>query len=127
MRCALKSIALGHRHAVDLLRDASGAEPPEVHVVGGGARNRLLCQWTADATGLPVLAGPEEATEIGNLLVQALALGELSSLEEAREVVRASFAPIVYEPSDRESWAEAYVRFETVARADRSSEEALAP
>ena len=75
------------------MAEATGVDPPELHVVGGGARNESLCQWTADATGLPVLAGPEEATLIGNLLVQAMALGELASLAEARDVVRASFEP----------------------------------
>jgi rhamnulokinase len=115
VRCALESIALGHRHALALLREAAGAEPPEVHVVGGGSRNRLLCQWTADASGLPVLAGPEEATLIGNLAMQAIALGELASVTEAREIVSASFAPVVYEPRDREAWEEAYGRFERIA------------
>jgi rhamnulokinase len=115
VRCALESIALGHRRAIDLLREATGADPPEVHVVGGGARNRLLCQWTADATGLPVLAGPEEATAIGNLAVQALALGELGSLDEARQVIRASFEPTIYEPGDREPWDEAAARLEQEA------------
>ena len=115
VRCVLESIALKHRHAIDLLRNATGAAPHDVHIVGGGARNRLLCQWTADATGLPVLAGPEEAAEIGNLAVQALALGELASLEEAREVVRSSFAPAVYEPHDRDAWEEAYARFEALS------------
>jgi rhamnulokinase len=110
-----------------LLRQATGTEPPEVHVVGGGARNPLLCQWTADATGLPVLAGPEEATAIGNLLVQALALGQLGSLDEARELVRASFAPQLYEPRDADAWDEAYARFETIAGASCSAEEALTP
>jgi rhamnulokinase len=127
VHCVLKSIALRHRHAIELLGKALGAPPPEVHVVGGGARNRLLCQWTADATGLAVLAGPVEATEIGNLLVQALALGELSSLEEAREVVRASAAPVLYEPRDGEAWAETYARFEVLAaRGGRTSEEVVA-
>lgn len=126
VRCALESIALRHRHAIATLREAVGAEPPEVHVVGGGARNRLLCQWTADATGLPVLAGPEEATQIGNLVVQALALGELASLEEAREVVRASFAPALYEPRTSDAWEEANIRLEAIAGANsRSAEEAL--
>jgi rhamnulokinase len=128
VRCALESIALAHRRAIDLLRDAAGAEPPEIHVVGGGARNPLLCGWTADAAGLPVLAGPDEATVIGNLLVQALALGELGSLADGREVVRASFAPTVYEPSDHSAWEEAYGRFGAIASANgRPTQEALAP
>lgn len=128
VRCALESIGLAHRRAIDLLREAAGAEPPEIHVVGGGARNPLFCGWTADAAGLPVLAGPDEATVIGNLLVQALALGELGSLADAREIVRASFAPTVYEPSDHSAWEEAYGRFEAIASAnDRPTQEALAP
>jgi rhamnulokinase len=127
-RCALESIALAHRRAIDLLREAAGAEPPEIHVVGGGARNPLLCSWTADAAGLPVLAGPDEATVIGNLLVQALALGELGSLADAREVVRASFTPTLYEPSDHSVWEEAYGRFEAIASANgRRAQEALTP
>jgi len=111
VRCVLESLALKYRQTIELLGAATGEVPPEIHVVGGGALNRPLCQWTADATGLPVLAGPAEATEIGNLAVQAMALGELGSLEEAREVVRGSFAPEVYEPADRAAWGEAYGRF----------------
>jgi rhamnulokinase len=110
-RCILESVALKHAATVDLLREVTGADPVELHVVGGGARNELLCRWTAQATGLPVLAGPEEATLVGNLLVQAMALGELRSLEEARAVVRASFAPTVYEPTPAAEWAEARQRF----------------
>jgi rhamnulokinase len=126
VRCTLESIALGHRKALDLLREAADAQPFEIHVVGGGARNRLLCQWTADATGVAVLAGPEEATLIGNLAVQALALGELASLAEAREAVRASFTPALYEPRDRSAWDEAYARFERIAAGkERDAQEAL--
>ncbi|HWQ01078.1 MAG TPA: rhamnulokinase family protein [Gaiellaceae bacterium] len=116
-RCFLESIALKHATTVDLLREATGTEPAELHVVGGGARNELLCRWTAEATGLPVLAGPEEATLVGNLLVQAMAMGELGSLREARDVVRASFVPTVYEPSASSEWIEARKRFaELVSR-----------
>jgi len=125
VRCVLESIVLGQRRAVDLLRTAAGADPAELHVVGGGARNRLLCRWTADATGLPVLAGPEEATLVGNLVVQAMGLGELRSLEEARDVVRSSFAPTVYEPGERERWDEAYARFQGVAGSGRAVAEAV--
>ena len=114
-RCVLESLALKYRQTLDLIAGATGTPPSEVHIVGGGSRNQLLCQWTADATGLPVLAGPEEATVVGNLLAQALALGEIGSLEQAREVVRASFEPTVYEPSGTPEWAEAYDRFKTIA------------
>ena len=94
-----------------MLGAVTGTSPAELHIVGGGARNRLLCEWTASAAGLPVLAGPEEATLAGNLLVQAMALGEIGSLNEARDVVRASFEPAVYEPHDSSAWHEARERF----------------
>ena len=110
-RCIVESLALKHAETVDLLREAAGADPAELHVVGGGARNGLLCAATADAAELPVLAGPEEATLIGNLLVQAMALGELSSLAEVREVVRGSFTQTVYEPTPSNRWREARARF----------------
>jgi rhamnulokinase len=110
VRCILESLALKHAQVVALLGDVTGSAPTEIHFVGGGARNELLCRWTANASGLPVLAGPEEATTIGNLLVQAIALGELSSLDEAREVVRASFSPSVHEPTA--DWREARARFD---------------
>jgi rhamnulokinase len=112
IRCILESLALEHSRAIELLREATGAAPTEVHVVGGGARNELLCRWTAEAAGLPVVAGPVEATVIGNLAVQALALGELASLEEARDVIRASFEQTVYEPEGSAVWREARERFE---------------
>ena len=88
-RCILESLALKHAETIETLASVSRAEPTEIHVVGGGARNELLCSWTASASGLPVLAGPDEATVLGNLLVQAMAAGEISSLSDAREVVRA--------------------------------------
>ena len=119
-RCVLESLALKHAEAIDSLAEATGMVPPEIHVVGGGARNELLCAWTAEATALPVLAGPEEATQIGNLLVQAIALGELSSLHEAREVVRASIEPVIYEPSGAAIWREARERFGELTTASRS-------
>jgi rhamnulokinase len=111
VRCILESLALKHAQAVELLGDVTGREPSELHVVGGGARNELLCDWTAQAAGLPVLAGPEEATLLGNLLVQAIALGEISSLDEAREVVRNSFVPMTFEPAESGEWREARERF----------------
>ena len=95
----------------------AGVDPGELYVLGGGARNALLCQWTADASGLPVLAGPEEATLLGNLLVQAMALGEIGSIDEARSIVRGSFAPTVYEPRADDVWVAARERFSVLAAA----------
>jgi rhamnulokinase len=111
VRCVLESLALKYRQVIEQLASAAGTAPPEIHVVGGGALNASLCQWTADATGLRVLAGPAEATAVGNLVVQAIALGELASLDEARELVRRSFATEVYEPTDGDAWEAAYERF----------------
>ncbi len=111
VRCLLESLALKHGATLDVLAAATGSAPTEVHVVGGGARNALLCRWTAEAAGRPVLCGPAEATLAGNLLAQALALGELGSLDEGREVVRRSFAPAVHEPTGAPEWSEARARF----------------
>jgi rhamnulokinase len=111
MRCILVSLALKYRQVLDQLRQLYPHPINRIHVIGGGSRNELLCQLAADATGVPVLAGPAEATVIGNLLVQAMALGHIASPAEIREVVRASFALKRYEPRGDPGWAEAYERF----------------
>ena len=111
VRCILESLALKHAQTIDLLASVAGVSPQEIHVVGGGARNELLCRWTAEAAGLPVLAGPEEATLLGNMLVQAMALGEIASLAEGRELIRASVVPTAYEPQETSKWQEAKERF----------------
>jgi len=114
-RCILESLALAHAEAVDTVSAVAGTTPRELHVVGGGSRNELLCRWTADAAELPVLAGPEEATLAGNVLVQAMALGELATLAEGRAVVADSFALKTYEPVGGEEWREARDRFRRIA------------
>ncbi len=126
VRCILESLALKHAQTVRMLAAVSGSQPLEIHIVGGGALNRPLCRWTAEAAGLPVLVGPVEATAVGNLVGQAIALGELGSLEEGREVVRSSFAPAVHEPSPTAAWLEATERFERLSEANGRREEALA-
>jgi rhamnulokinase len=123
IRCVLESLALKHRQTVRLLAEATGVTPTQLHIVGGGALNPLLCQWTADAAELPVLAGPVEATAIGNVAAQAIALGELSSLDEARAVIRASFEPTVYEPSGSPAWREAGERFDDISTAAPAAQE----
>jgi rhamnulokinase len=111
VRCILESLALKQAETVDVLASVSGRTLDVLHVVGGGASNRLLCAWTAEAAGRPVQAGPVEATLVGNLLVQTMALGEVGSLAEGREIVRRSFAPTLYEPIGAAAWAEARERF----------------
>lgn len=111
VRCVLESLALKHAQIVDVLASVTGTSPREIHIVGGGARNELLCRWTAAASGLQVHAGPEEATLLGNLLVQAVSLGEIASFAEAREIVTASVAPTMYEPRDSATWSDARERF----------------
>jgi rhamnulokinase len=111
VRCVLESLALKYRWVLERIEEMQRRRVGVVHVVGGGCRNGLLCQFTADATGRPVLAGPVEATAVGNVLVQAMALGHLSSLEEGRALVRRSFEVTSYEPGERGPWDEAYGRF----------------
>jgi rhamnulokinase len=111
VRCCLESLALKYRWVLEKLEGLIGRRLDVIHVVGGGSQNALLCQWTADATGRQVLAGPVEATALGNLLVQMLGLGMLRSLAEGREVVRKSVAMTTYEPRDARRWDEQYRRF----------------
>jgi len=120
VRCALESLALKYRWTLDRLEELLERKLEVIHVVGGGTQNKLLCQFTANATQRPVLAGPIEATAIGNVMMQALALGHVGSLEEAREVIRNSFEVIPYEPTDADAWEEAYGRFQKVL--DRAAE-----
>jgi rhamnulokinase len=88
-----------------------GRQLPTIHIFGGGSQNKLLNQFAADATGRTVVSGPVEATAIGNILVQALALGHLASLAEGRALVLRSFRVETYEPADRAPWDEAYQRY----------------
>jgi rhamnulokinase len=117
IRCIFESLALKHAESVDLLGRVTGRRIEELHVVGGGANNALLCEWTAAAADKLVHAGPAEATLVGNLIVQAMALGELASLDEAREIVRGSFTVDTYEPAATPEWREARERFAALADA----------
>jgi rhamnulokinase len=99
VRSIYVSLAVAYKRVLERLETAAGRDIRAIHVIGGGARNELLCQLTADVTGREVLAGPVEATALGNVLVQARAAGELASLSDMRAVSAASFAPVHYEPS----------------------------
>jgi len=114
IRCILESLALKYRWVLERLETMLGRHLSKIHIVGGGTQNRLLCQFTADAAKRPVVAGPVEATAIGNLIMQALTLGHVASLDEGRELVRNSFEVATYEPGDSSAWDEAYARLPTV-------------
>jgi rhamnulokinase len=118
-RCAIDSLALSYRRVVDAVYAVTGVSPPTVHVVGGGASHTLLCQLTADATGLPVYAGPTEATALGNAAVQLVTLGELGGLADIRAVVAAATEPTEYLPRSGQDWAAAVTRLDELIQADQ--------
>lgn len=111
VRTALEGIALKYRYVLERVEEMLGRRLDPIHIVGGGTQNRLLSQFTADATGRPVLTGPVEATAMGNCLMQLMALGHLSSLWDARAVVRNSAEVSRFEPGERAGWDDAYARF----------------
>ncbi len=112
VRTALEGLTLKYRWVLEKLEILLGRRFEVLHVVGGGSRNTLLCQFAADALQRPVIAGPVEATAIGNIAVQAIGSGHLASLDEARQLVRRSFEVTTYEPGAGAGWDEAYERFE---------------
>jgi rhamnulokinase len=111
IRCVFESLALLYRHTLDQLEQLLGHKVERLHIVGGGSKNMLLNQFTANAIQRPVMAGPVEATAIGNILVQALALVDLRSLANARELIRSSFETSLIEPKESRQWAGAFHRF----------------
>ncbi|MBO2451021.1 rhamnulokinase [Actinomadura barringtoniae] len=111
VRCVLDSLALAHRAALRQAAELSGRPVEVVHLVGGGSRNELLCRLTADACGLPVVAGPVEATALGNVLVQARSHGSIGSLADMRSLIARTQELRRYEPSgDERAWSEAAAR-----------------
>ena len=106
-----RGLALRYRWVLERLENLLGRRLDVIHVVGGGSQNALLCQLTADACNRPVVAGPVEATAIGNVLVQAIGLRELKGLADAREVVRRSFDVKAYAPKQPDRWQGPYERF----------------
>jgi rhamnulokinase len=114
-RAILESLALRYRAVLESLEKLIGRRMRVIHIVGGGSRNRLLNQFVADCTGRTVIAGPAEATAAGNLLIQALGAGELPSHEEARALVRRTFALDTFEPGGSTGWDAAYERFGRIA------------
>jgi rhamnulokinase len=117
LRCILESLALKYRWVIGRLEEIANRAITTLHIVGGGSQNALLCQLTADATGRVVYAGPFEATAMGNMLVQAMALGHLASLQEGRAVVRASSRLTTYKPHPDDRFDGAFERLRTFVEA----------
>jgi rhamnulokinase len=111
VRAILESLALKYRRTLERLEELLGYPMQAVHIIGGGSQNQLLNQFTADAVGRPVIAGPIEATAIGNIVMQMLALGYVASLEEGRELVRHSFGTRTFTPQNAAGWDAAYERY----------------
>jgi len=114
VRCILESLALKYRHVFELTERLSGQSFNGLHMVGGGIQNTLLCQWTSNAIGKPVWAGPSEGSAIGNLVVQWIAQGKYTDIWEARRAIRDSFPMTTYEPEEQDAWESAYRRFCTL-------------
>lgn len=113
IRCIFDSLALRYRWSIEKIREINGISPAALHIVGGGTKETELCRLAADAVGLPVYAGPVEATALGNIAAQLISSGELANVKEAREVIRNSYPIVEYEPNKEDacSWDEAYERF----------------
>jgi rhamnulokinase len=110
-RCVLESLALMYCNVLESLESLVGAAFNEIRIVGGGSRNDLLNQFTADATGRRVLAGPVEATALGNLAMQMVGTGAVESLAEGRSIIARCFPPRVFEPHHSQQWEKAYENF----------------
>jgi rhamnulokinase len=101
---------------LDMLCEVSPHPIEKLHVIGGGSKNEFLCQLTANATGIPVFAGPSEATALGNIMVQAMAIGAVKSLAEIRKVVSSSVMPDIYKPQDITQWEVAFKQFQNIIK-----------
>jgi len=111
IRCIYDSLALKYRYTLEQIKDVTNQPVDVIHIIGGGANNHFLNQLTADATGLRVIAGPTEATAIGNIMVQAKSLGYVGSLTEIRQIVANSFELVQFIPSAELDWDDAYNRY----------------
>lgn len=118
MRVIYESLAFKYRLLLEKLHRVSGQPINRIHVIGGGANNALLCQLTADASNLPVIAGPAEGTALGNAIVQLIALGELGSLAEARALLQKTIQTVTYMPHHSPQWDDAYERFKAIVTTD---------
>ncbi|MPN10576.1 Rhamnulokinase [bioreactor metagenome] len=110
-RCVFESLVLRFKSCFDNVCRFTGKRISLIHLFGGGSKNRLLCQWTADALGVPVIAGPSETTSVGNLLMQLIASREIGNLAEGRQIAARSVGTVEYFPQNSGSWNDHYAKF----------------
>ncbi len=113
MCCINQSLAMKYRYALEQIEECTGKHYDTIHMIGGGIQSKLLCQMTAGASGRKVIAGPIEATALGNIAVQFMALGEIKDMKEARAIIANSETTYEYLPQDSEKWDAAYEKFKT--------------
>ncbi len=111
MRCIYESLAMKYRETFDKIKECTGKDYPVIHVIGGGTKDTLLCQLTANSCGCDVKAGPIEATVLGNLAVQLISHGEIKDIKEAREIIASSENVVTYNPQDADKWSENFEKY----------------
>lgn len=116
IKCIFDSLALKYKLVLNALQKVAPFKIEKLHVIGGGSQNKLLNQATADSVGIPVVAGPSEATAIGNVMIQAKGLGIVNSLQEMRTVICNSVMPEVYIPRNSDKWEQAYSRYKEIIK-----------
>ncbi|GAA0181458.1 rhamnulokinase family protein [Clostridium sediminicola] len=114
VRVIIESLALKYRYTFDNLTEIIGRKPEVLHIVGGGGRNKMLSRFTANAINVPVITGPYDATAVGNIIMQMIAVGDISSYEEGKELIRKSFPCKTYLPALKNVWEEKYQRYRRV-------------
>lgn len=116
IRCIFESLALRYRQVLENLQRLSPYPIEVLHVIGGGSRNDLLNQWTANAIGMPVVAGPSEATAIGNIMVQAVAAGKATNIASMRQFLSRATHLKTFLPEHKDTWDVAYLQFKTITQ-----------
>ena len=111
MRCIYESLAMKYRETFEKIKECTGKDYPVIHVIGGGTKDTLLCQLTANSCGCEVKAGPIEATVLGNLAVQLISHGEIKDIKEAREIIASSENVVTYVPQDADKWSENFEKY----------------
>ena len=115
-RCIFESLALRYRQVAGYLKEMASFPIDTLHIIGGGSLNAYLNQFTANATGLTVLAGPQECTALGNIMLQAKAAGAVGGIFDMRRIIADSITMKRFDPQDKEMWDKAYAKFESLTR-----------